>query len=103
MSESSWILCAQKKIGRRKRRLHRVMWQRRLSYLSIHKQKPGLQEQAAPHHAHGRQDAQMFEAQPNRGGTDGEDAEQDQAITATHSALPDMWYNWAAIPGHQDS
>ena len=45
----------------------------------------------------------MFEAQPNRGGTDREDTEQDQAVDATHAALQDIWYNGEAIAAHQDS
>ena len=45
----------------------------------------------------------MFEAQPNRGGTDGEDTEQDQAIDTTHAALQGIWYHTEAIAAHQDS
>jgi hypothetical protein len=45
----------------------------------------------------------MFEAQPNRGGTDGENADHDQAINATYAALQDIWYNGEAIAAHQDS
>ncbi|SRR6266851_455833 len=78
------------------------MWQRRQSHLPIHKQKTGLQEQAAPHNAHGWQDAQMFEAQPNHGGTDREDTEQDQAVDATHAALQGIWDNGEAIAAHQE-
>src|SRR6266581_3885209 len=83
--------------------LRRSTWQRRLAHLPIRKHKPGLQEQATPYDAHCRQDTQMFEAQPNRGGTDGEDTEQDQAIDATHAALQGIWYNAEAIAAHQDS
>jgi len=83
--------------------LRRGMWQGRLSHLPIHKHKPGQQEQSTPHHAHCRQDAQMFEAQANRGGTDREDTEPDQAIDATHAALQGIWYNREAIAAHQDS
>jgi hypothetical protein len=80
--------------------LRHDMWQRRLSHLPIHKQKPSLQEQAAPYNAHCRQDTQMFEAQPNCCGTDGEDTEQDQAIDPTHTALQGVWYNTEAIATH---
>jgi|GEM_PF-3995513 len=45
----------------------------------------------------------MFEAQPNRGGTDREDTEQHQAVDATHTALQGIWYNGEAIAAHQDS
>jgi hypothetical protein len=79
------------------------MWQRRLSHLPIRQHKPGLQEQATPYHAHCRQDSQMFEAQPNRGGTDREDTEQHQAVDATHTALQGIWYNGEAIAAHQHS
>ena len=44
----------------------------------------------------------MLQAQPECGGADGEDAEQDQAIDATDAALQGIWYNGEAITVHED-
>ncbi|WP_169460917.1 alpha/beta fold hydrolase [Ktedonobacter racemifer] len=54
--------------------------------MPIQKQKSGYQKQATPHDAHGRQNTQMLQAQPECGGADGEDAEQDHAIDAIDAA-----------------
>src|SRR5579859_6165050 len=58
---------------------------------------------STPHDAHGRQHAQMLQAQPECGGANGEDAEQDQAIDATDAALQGIWDDSEAITVHEDS
>src|SRR5262245_52555058 len=45
----------------------------------------------------------MLQAQPKCRGADGEDAEQDQAIYATHAALQGIWYDSEAITVPEDS
>src|SRR5215467_9309415 len=45
----------------------------------------------------------MLQAQPECGGADGEDAEQDQAIDAIDAALQGIWYDSEAITVHEDS
>src|SRR5438034_8745849 len=44
----------------------------------------------------------MLQAQPECGGANGEDAEQDQAIDATDAALQGIWYDSEAITVHED-
>ena len=79
------------------------MWECRLPHVPREKQKSGDQKQATPHDAHGRQHAQMLQAQPECGGANGEDAEQDQAIDATDAALQGIWDDSEAITVHEDS
>jgi len=79
------------------------LWECRLPHVPREKQKSGYQKQATPHDAHGRQNAQILEAQPECGGADGEDAEQDQAIDAIDAALQGIWYDSEAITVHEDS
>ncbi len=79
------------------------MWECRLPHVPREKQKSGYHKQATPHDAHGRQHAQMLQAQPECGGADGEDAEQDHAIDATDAALQSIWYDSEAITVHEDS
>src|SRR5262249_665655 len=45
----------------------------------------------------------MLQAQPECGGADGEDGEQDQAIDATDAALQGIWDDSEAITVHEDS
>src|SRR6266487_6653289 len=44
----------------------------------------------------------MLQAQPECGGADGEDAEQDQARDAIDAALQGIWYDSEAITVHED-
>src|SRR6185437_11766695 len=53
--------------------------------------------------AHGRQDAQMLQAQPECKGADGEDAVQDHAIDAIDAALQGIWDDSEAITVHENS
>src|SRR5260370_2891574 len=80
-----------------------LLWEYRLPQVPREKQKSGYQKQATPHDAHGRQNAQMLQAQPECGGADGEDAEQDHAIDATDAALQGIWDDSEAITVHEDS
>lgn len=78
------------------------MWESRLPHVLREKQPSGDQKQATPHDAHGRQHAQMLQAQPEGGGADGEAAEQDHAIDATDAALQGIWDDSEAITVHED-
>src|SRR5579883_1902330 len=75
----------------------------RLPHVRREKQKSGDQQQATPHDAYGRQNAQMLQAQPQSRGADGQDAEQDQAIDATDATLQSIRYDGEAITVHKDS
>src|SRR5712691_172556 len=79
-----------------------LLWECRLPHVPREKQKSGYQKQATPHDAHGRQNAQMLQAQPECGGAEGEDAEQDHARDAIDAALQGIWDDSEAITVHED-
>ena len=78
------------------------MWECRLPHVPREKQKSGYQKQATPHDAHGRQNAQVLQAQPECGGADGKAAPQDQARDAIDAALQGIWDDGKAITVHED-